>query len=331
MERSGVGIVSQIGVETTPGTAVPANKILPDINVNLDFESVDETFRAQGARVNTAQAKHKMWGKGSYEGKLDYNTINYVFDGIFNAASPTQIGALIAYERNYLPGVFTADSTRKTYTTQIGDATACDEYPFTQFQSFSLEAGQENFDIKGNAVAQYPNINATLTANPTKVAQRPVQRGDINVYMDTTFAGIGTTQLLKPMREMLDLGDKFVEAWFHNRSVASFTDVVEKAYDAKFEFTLAHDATSRSLLAALASNPLRFIRWEARGNLIGTHSATQYYELIQIDLAVRFGKPEKLLNPDGEPYAYKFNCTTEYDSSMNGHIKIKTISGLASI
>lgn len=331
MERSGVGIVSQLGVETTPGTAVAANKILPDIDFNLSPKYVNDTHRAQGSRVPTAFARNKMWAAGDFGGKLDYNTINYVLDGLFPAAAPSQIGSIQAYTRNYTPGVFSADSTRKTFTVQKGDATAADQFPFVQLQSFSLEASQDSFDIKGNAVAQYPTLNGSLTSSPTTVAQRPVQRGDINLYMDTSFAGIGGTQLTKAMREMFDLGEKFVEAWFHNRSAGSFTDVVEKAYEAKFEFTIAHDSTSRTLLAAMASNPVKYMRWEAQGALLGTVTATNYYELIQFDMALVFDSVEELKNSDGEPYAYKYSCKTINDSTLGGHMKVKTICGLAAI
>lgn len=324
MERPSVGIVSQIGFETTPGTAVAANKLLKSVSFNPKIKQTNQKFRAQGYRMNTVLARHKNWGEGDYNGVLDYNQTNYIFESLFGAATPS-LAATGAYQRDWIPGTKTADNPR-TLTIQKGDATAADIYPFGVITSFSMEATQEDFNIKGNLLAQAPTLNSALTSNPTEIAERPVQRGDINVYMDDTFGTIGMTLLAKVQREMLEISDKIVPAWFHNRSKGSFTDIAEKEYEPAFEMTLAHDAQSRTLNAAIASNPEKILRWQAQGNLItGTT-----YELIQIDMAVRFEEPEEIGDSDGI-YAYKYKCMLNPNSSLGSYMKIRTICTLATL
>lgn len=325
MERSSTGIVSQIGRESTPGTPVAANKLLKSISFNLKQKFSNQKMRAQGNRTPTVLARHKQWAEGDYEGILDYNTLPYILDCIFNAASPTS-PATGAYQRVYTPGTTSADSSRKTLTVEVGDATAADQYAFVQIQSFSMEATQEDFNIKGSLISKYPTLNGSLTATPTVVAERPVQRTDVNLYLNDTYGDRGTTQLTKAQSEMLDISEKFIAAWFHNRAITSFTDVVEKDYEPTFEFTLSHDSASRSLLASIAANPEKFMRWEARGALI----ADTTYELIQIDLALRFDEPEEIKDSDGV-YAYKYKCTAMPNTDLGSYMTIKTINTIATL
>lgn len=325
MERSGVGIVSQIGFESTPGTPVAANKLLKSISFKPTLKQANQKFRPQGFRVPATLARHKNWAEGSFDGVLDYNGLPYILECLFNAATPSTV-ATGAYQRIYVPGVETADSTRKTVTIERGDATAADQYGFGQLTSLQMEAGQEDMNVKGNLVAQYPTQNTTLTASPTKIADRLVQRGDINVYLDDTYGARGTTQLLKVSREMLDIPDKYQPAFFHNRAKSSFTDVVEKDYEPKFDFTMSHDAVSRTLLASILANPEKFLVWEARGNLI-TGST---YELIKIEMAVKFDEPEEIDDQDGV-YAYKFNCALMPNTSLGSYMTITVINTIATL
>src|SRR5687768_7395974 len=138
MLRPGVGIVNQIGIETTPGTAVPVNKFLSTLNFNLKPTVGAKTFRAQGSRVNTSSVQHKRMASGDFDGILDYNSFPYVCEGLFNAATPTALVASIAFQRIYTAGVRTADATRKTFTIEQGDATAVDKFAFAQLLSMAI-------------------------------------------------------------------------------------------------------------------------------------------------------------------------------------------------
>ena len=329
--RSAVGIVNQIGVETTPGTLVAANRYTPTLNWNLKRTIETKNFRARGSRVNTTKVQHKRMAEGSVEGVLDYNSIIYLLSGLFNDPSPSQIGALQAYERIYTPGVRTADSSRKTYSLECGDATAAEKYAFLQLLGLNLQAQQDDFTVSSNAIARYPVDNASLTASPVEVAERPVQRADINLYMDNSFGSIGTTQITEAQSESLEIGNKFKDVFFHNRSAGEFADVVEIPYEPKFSFETAHNAQSRALVADIINNPFKWFRWEARGALLGVDNSVNIYELIQIDIAARFDAPEPLDNND-EIYAYKYNLEGMPDTAgLTSYMKVKVVNGRATL
>lgn len=330
MSRGSVGIVSQIGVETTPGVAVAANRLLPSLSLMPKPTFKTQKYRAQGARTTTVVTQAEHMGEGELTGVLDYNSIIWLFNGIFPFAAGTQIGALQAYTRQWNAGVFTSDMARKTFTIEKGDAESADRYASAQIKSIGLEATQDQFNVKGSMFALYPELDIVLTAAPTKIPERPVQRDHINLYIDSTYAAIGTTQVTQARRESLDIGEKFKPAWYHNRSIPSFTDIVETPYEASLTWATGHNAQSRAVHAGIKQNPKKYLRWEAIGNLLGTNGATPVYEKIWLDMAVRFEKATELENDD-DIYGYEYQCALNDDAAEGTHLIVTVVNGLANM
>ncbi len=326
MLDGGVGVVSQFGVESTPGTAVAANRFTPTLNWNLSRNIETKSFRARGNRTPTTSVQHKKMAQGSVEGILDYNSIMYILSGIFPHPTRTQIGAIQAFQGIWTPGLRTVDSARKTYTVEIGNENGGEKYAFGQLKGFDFEAGQDDFTVKSDAIARYPVDGITLTATPTDVGERPVERNDINVYIDDTFGALGTTLITHAQAESLTLGDKFKEAFFHNRTAGEFEDVIDVPYEPKFSFETAHNAQSKAILAAITNNPYKFIRWEAQGASLGT-SGTERFELIRIDMCAKFESPESMINDD-EVYAYKYNCALLPNASLGSFMQVTNINSI---
>ncbi len=329
--RAAAGLVNQIGAEVTPGTAVAGNRYTPTLNWNLKRSIETKSFRGRGSLVNTAKVPHKRMANGSVDGVLDYNSIIYLLSGIFNNPAPTQIGSLTAYQRLYTSGLRVADTNRKTYTVEIGDDVAAERYDYCQLLGLNIDAKQDDFGVKSDAIARYPVDGQVLTANPTDVTESPVQRSDINLYLDDSFADLGTTQVTEAQAETISLGSKFKEVFFHNRTAGEFADVVGIPYEAKFSFETAYNAQARTLMGELALNPMKWFRWEALGRVLGTNSGVDIHELIQIDMAVQFDSPEPLDN-NGDLYAYRFNTEMMPDSpGLASFMKVKVINSIAVI
>lgn len=334
MLRSSVGIVGQFKIEGTAGEGGAANRYAEALKWIIDREFDPKNFRGSGNRIPSVKVHHKKMARGSVEGVLDYNTFPYLLNGLLTPGSRAQIDTSGGYQQIFTAGTRTADSARKTFAVEIGDATACEDYNFVQLLGLNIESNQEEFTVKSDLIAQFPNDNQALAGSPTVIEPRPVERDDVDVYADTSFGGIGGTKLTEVQAESLQIGNKFKEAFFHNSSNASFADVIELAHDVKFMFESAHNSQSRTLVAAISAAPTlaRWIRWQALGKVLGQDAASaDVREMIRIELKIQFDAAKEK-RVDDAPYAYGYEASAMPDSGgLTTHLKITTINGIATL
>jgi len=332
MLRGGVEQVSQFLIESTPGNGGTANRYSESFNFMFERNFDPKNFRGSGSKVNTVKVHHKKMAGGSLEAILDYNSFPYICTGLFVPGTRAQIDTSGAYQQIFTANTRSSDAARKTFAVEIGDGTACEDYTFVQLLSMVLEASQDGFTVKSDAIARFPLDNQTLASSPTIIAPRPVERGDVDMYIDTSFGGLGGTKLTEVQKESLNIGSKFKEAFFHNSANASFADVVEIPYDPTFSFECAHNSQSRTLVNALGTNPERWIRWTATGRQIGVNAATEaVFELIQIDLKIQFDTAKPLRN-ESDIFAYAYGAAMMPDpGGLNAHLVITTINSIATL
>ncbi|CAN5508878.1 hypothetical protein BH10ACI2_BH10ACI2_04330 [soil metagenome] len=326
MNRGAVNRVTQVGIEATAGTTVAATKFTPTLSWMLKRERNTKTFRARGSKVPSTHVLHKTMSKGSVEGSLDYNSCMYIFNSLFNYDAGTLSSG--AYLRSWTPGVRTADSTGKTFTIEDGDATACEDYTYTKVISFELSASQDDFGVKGNLLARYPDDGQTLASlsGSAVVAERPIERKQVNLYIDSVYGSLGSTLITEALNETITIPDKFKEFFVHNRTAGEFYDIVEIPYEPSFKFSTVHNAQSRTLIASLTTNPYRWIRWEALGNVVG---ASQ--EMLRFDMCCKFDTPEVVDGDDG-PLGYDYNCTMmPDDTGLGSYMKITNVNALSAM
>lgn len=322
MGRPSVDIVSQIGIETVSGTPVAANRILPTYSFHPKLKRDTKQFRAQGNKYTTSSSKQKQHAPGAYDGVLDYNSFIYILNGlVVPVTTPAAVvGSTTAKKWAFRPVSRGLDNP-KTFTVERGDATAADQFSYCQLTSMNVSLTQDETKVSGNLFArtQVPNFGA-LTASPTAIAERPVERGQIDVYLDSTFGGIGTTQITDPFEEEIQLGEKFKPKFVHNSTYQSFKDAVEVAPSLVYSFIQEHNSQSRAhLAAAIASDALWYLRIKAAGLDLSTAQDGTVRELIQFDLAGKFTEPEEILDAsDGSVYAYKYNFVALDDPNGMG-------------
>lgn len=422
--RPDVDIVSQLGVESVHGTAVPASRFLPTISLMPKLKRETKQFRAQGRKYTTSSVRHKQHAEGTYDGVLDYNSILYVLSGLTVPASPAAVaGSTSARLWSYRPLTRHQDDPL-TYTIEVGDETAVDRFDYCQFSSMNVALGQDDAKISGNLIArtmtpnltqtdllneiqtlhitatggtftitnfggpspaipfdvtlddfrgyllalsgfnlgdfnlsggpggtndfviefigQYAGVNAaTITlgvgsltggtasitttvagggTGVTEIAERPVERGQIDVFLDSTYGGIGGTQITDPFEESIQLGEKFKPKFIHNTTYQSFKDAIEVAPSFVFSFTQEHNSQSRThLAAAIASDTIWYLRIRAQGLDLSTAQDDSVLEQVQFDCAGKFTEPEEIRDASGSGvYAYRYNFVGLGDSSGMG-------------
>lgn len=334
MGRGSVSIVSQIGTETTSGTAVPANRFLPTISFNPKLRRETKQFTGQGSKYPTSSVKHKQYADGSYDGVLDYNSFIYLLNGLtVPVTTPAAVvGSTTGKLWRYLPNSRAID-TPKTYTIESGDDVAADQYAYCQLTSLNASLGQDDNKVSGNLFARTMVPNGSLTATPTQIAERPVERGQIDVYLNSVFGSIGTTQITDSFEEELQLGEKFKPKFVHNSSYASFKDGTEVAPSLVYSFMSEHNSQSRSMLASvIATDAIQYLRIKCKGLDLSTAVDGSVTELIQFDLAGKFTAPEPIMDAVNQGvYAYKYHFVALADPTMGRPWSVDVVNTLTGL
>jgi hypothetical protein len=259
-ERTSAGITTQLGVETNHGTRVAANRFIKSLSfTSLKLRRTVKGFRPQGSRYNTLVVPHKNWGEGQYEFELDYRGFLYVLSGLLPDPTATQLSFSAARKRIYRSVSRGNDAGRRTYTLERGDDQAVKVFPFSQLQSMTLALSQDELKGNGDLVAQKPIPNQVQTADATEVEAHPAERGQIDVFLDTDFDDLGTTQLESVFGEMVTLGKKWRERWAHNTAASSFQGMVDVPPDLTFSFSMMEDAQARAKLDDVDANQIHYL------------------------------------------------------------------------
>lgn len=329
MIRPNVTITTQLGVEVTPGTGVAANRIIRALNFMPRLRRDVKPFRPRGKKFSTLTTIGKEWGEGSYDGKGCYNALLYVLAGFLPIPTPTAVGASAAKRWTFQPSSSQEDSTRKTYTFEVGSNVAVDKFTFGQLASCQLNLTQDDVDVTGNLFARKPTYNQVQTASPTEIAARPIQRGQIDVFLDTVFANIGTTKITEVAQEQISVGDKYKPFWAHNTASNSFRDVVEVAPPCQFSFLTPHNSQSRGYFDELAANALHYLRIQAIGDQISLDGVTPVFESLKWDIAGNFVEPEE--NDEQDAFAKRFVFEAIDDPTLGGAFKVEVVNLLTTL
>jgi len=324
--RASVNILTQLGAETTPGTAVPCDKKLPGLTINLSPSNTTKFYRPSGKKYLNTGVLQKVSARGNYKGPLSFTEIIYPLSGYIGSADPTAIPSTSAKQWDFLPSD-TGPESNKSFTWQEGDASAAQQAAYVVFNSVKINLTRDSGEISGTCFSQPIDESATLTASPTDVSQMPVSGNTIDFYIDSTFGGIGGTKMTDPYELDIDLPEKFVEKWPVNSSNASWKEPVEKATEPSGYIILENNAQTRTLIAAMKQNqlPTYYLRFKCTGIAIGTSAY-----LLQGDFAIKYEDHEKLQDQGGV-YGYKLKFKIVDDSTMGRPYSFRVINTQASL
>ncbi len=204
-ERSSVNQTLQFGLEATPGVNVPANKLLQCFDIQLGAMADVKPYQPTGRKYPSIVIENSEWVEGTLGGELDYNGMVYALAGVCGAPVISAVGAsAIAKSWVYTPPL-TGSVQPQTFTIEQGENNAYGNAIYNHKVNYGLisELGYKGdrkagFTIGGKVLAQPLQRAITMTATPTAVALQPSAGKHFNFYLDSTSAGLGTTQLLKP-------------------------------------------------------------------------------------------------------------------------------------
>jgi hypothetical protein len=163
----------------------------------------------------------------------------------------------------------------------------------------------------------------------SSIAQQPISKSTVNVYIDSTAGAIGTTKYCDALEIGVSVPKIRNPVKVLCTSYPSWKDAVQIAVE---QMTSRMALIKNTAIIAFMqtfngpTKPTQYIRFEAIGALI---SGSNFYKLW-IDQAVKCETPKDVGNVQ-ETFAYEVNGRFVADSSLGGPIKItlvNTLSGL---
>jgi hypothetical protein len=187
-ERATVFQATQLGVESTKGTAVPANKRLLATMFNLSPQIPVEGFRPMGSKAFTTATRQKEWTEGDIEGVFAFNDIIYLLSGLLEqAAISTPTGATLTRRWLFNPANFTPDDYI-TYTIETGTTGGqAERAAFGLINEVTVRWTREEVSVNGSVLAQALADGITITAGPTDIPELPADPTQISLFVGSAL------------------------------------------------------------------------------------------------------------------------------------------------
>lgn len=285
VERASINETVQIGVETTEGTAVPANKFLPGLSIDLSPNTTSNEQNTAGVKLPTIHQPGFEYSdvKVSSNGPT-YDEILYLLNSLLVHAAPVQEGATTAYTSTFAPSG-TQPDTVDTFTVEQGSAVRAAKAAGMRITDLGLDWDRDSLKLSGGGLARLMTDAITLTASPTAIPQVVMQPKDISIFVDPTFGALGTTKLLRALKGSLKIGNRFGGVKANDKAQTSFAAMVELAVKGTIDLTLEADAAGMAFLTQYRNATRLFMRVDITSDLLAG-TAKPYKSLIDIAVDV---------------------------------------------
>jgi hypothetical protein len=272
---------SQIGSETTAGTGVAADKLLRYLAYEPSIDLAFNRFRPQGQIVASAITPAQDSTGWSLSGQGSYSELIYPFTGLWGTMSPATVETT-ARRWSWTPAART-EITPKTFTVETGSATRAQKATYVAQSGLELTFNRtDGISVSGDAFGQQIQDNITLTATPTQLEDKPILPTHLDVYVDATSGGLGTTKLTRDFNAVFRYTDARVPVWPINSTLASYGSDVQSEPTVQIELTLAADTQGMGFLTNARAGDTRYIRLSAVSTENAGATSAKYDLLISM-------------------------------------------------
>lgn len=283
----------QAGLETTPGTAVAANKRFTALGINPSPAFEIDRFRPSGFKYETLAAETYEQMEADVTGRQTYTELIYALASLITKPTPTTPGGATTARLWTFTSAIAGPDAPATYTIEYGSTVR--GHRFTNFiineltMTWAKTAAPE---LSGSGFGRAIEDPFTLTASPTSLALIPVLPTQIDVYKEATGAATvtPTNRILRDFSLSWTLSGRYSPVRVLNSANPSFETHVESEPELGMELQVAIDAEGMGFLTDLRAGTRSFISMKAIGGLIETG---QNYT-VKVDTAVA------VVDSDGE-------------------------------
>lgn len=322
-QRASVFEGVQIGLETTPGTSVPANKLLQSISIQPAIKAEFNRFRALGKKFASLVTPGKEWVEAKVTGAPTYDELTYLLASLISYASPT--GADIEKTWLFSPST-SAPDTVKTYTIEQGSSVRAHKFAYGLMTGLTLSYSRKEIGVDGAMIGQRLSDGIILTASPTAIPLVPVLPSQVSVFLADSAAGLDSaTALTNAISASWGLTDRFSTFWALNATKTSFSDVVEAEPKLTAKLKMPADVTSMGLLATMRTGESIFLRVQATGEIIDAEPYS-----LTVDLALKVNEVSEFSDEDGV-FAIEWGFEGVHDTTWGKALEVTLVNTLASL
>lgn len=336
---SEISQVSQIGVETTPGTLAAAIRRLQSLSFTINPNSEMQAFRPNGAKFKTAHVQNREWTTGSISGGLAFNEIGYVLASAADKPVITQLddGAatpapISVWDYEFKMDQYAADDPQ-SYTIEQGDLKRlrARRAAYCLVNEFTLStARQGEVEVGGSLVGQIMEDPITGGLNTTGIVEAEQVMASpkmVSVYLDTTPAAIGTTKFTGAFSFEHSISDRYGQVWVLDADQESFTEHNETEPSVTTQWTFADESGLDDIITSVRKGSRRYSRISFTGPPIGDTGMN--FEL-DIDMAWGVSEDRSYEGSEGT-YAATFTTEAEYDPTLGYALRYRVRTNRATL
>lgn len=321
-EKATVFQTTQLGVQVTAGTAVPANKQLGAIDLAIQPRNESESVRPLGMKYATGVSQNKEWSEVRVGGKPAFQDLCYILSGLMHYAAPVQIGSTGAYTWTFTTNT-SAEDSGKLFTVQQGDVDNVWQVKDVKFAGLSLGFKRSGITINGTGLGSAIDTTATKTASPTVIQSIPIMPAMTKLYMADAQGDLATAQpYCRSFALDFNLTDKFALAW----PIGCDPYPVEGAPTNTARLTVATNTAGMALVGKLRDGATKWFRIQAVGPVIqgaNTHKLT-------VDFPAKIAELGDMSDQD-KVYVIQFGLQPIHDVTWAKALNIEIITALSAL
>lgn len=269
VDRAKVSETIQVGLESTPGTAVAAPTNLRSVSVMLKMPGSADLFRPDGHKFNVLAEDNAEWTAFDLNGKPTYTEICYLLAPMFGNPAPASSG--VAVKTRTYEMLDTTILTPITLTIEKGSSVRAERITYGLLTDFALSVTRANgLTLTGAGIGQLYQDGITKTVSPVDVPLVPMMGKHFDVFVDSSSASLGTTKMLRAFKVESSLAGVYGPIWPINSALTSFGAHVDLAPTTAVRLTLEADAAGSAYLTQFRAGTTIFLRVKATGAVIDT-------------------------------------------------------------
>ena len=333
MARDTVFQQTQIGVEGTKGTAVPATHILPATSFDTGIKAEVSAFRPGGQKYVTQASLNREWVEAAIRGQPSYSDLTYPLAACLCDPVSAVQGATAAYKHTYTLKPAAPDLI-KTLTVEQGDPSAWTAGVIAHDWSYGVvsELGLEwkrtaEPSLSGRMIGRRLETKGETMTAATSLDEMPILPNDVSLYLDQSLATIGTNKLTSASRYSWHMANRFTPRWALNAAETSWSREVETAPDLTIALFMEADAVGMSPLANMRVGSDVFLRLQVVSQVL---AAVGYPYSLKVDMAAKVTGIGDFSDDDGV-YALEWTFTATPELAADSPCTIELVNKIADV